>query len=265
MGILNVTPDSFSDAGRFVTVNDAVTHAMGMVSNGADMIDVGGESTKPGAKPLSLEEELSRVIPVIERIRVESDICISIDTYKPEVMQAAVAAGATFINDIQALREEGALLTVSQLKVPVCLMHMQGTPQFMQINPHYAQDIIEEINQFFYQRIHACLNAGIDRAHILLDPGFGFGKAVYHNLCLVNRLQEFRQHQLPLLLGVSRKSTIGAVLKKTMDERLMGGLAASVYAALQGVSILRTHDVDETNQALQMVNAIVNETFDEEL
>lgn len=261
MGILNVTPDSFSDGGRFVALDDAVSRAMEMVAQGADIIDVGGESTKPGASPLSLDEELTRVIPVIERIRAESPVCLSIDTYKAEVMQAAVTAGASFINDIKALTGEGALATAAKLNVPICLMHMQGTPQSMQESPEYSKDVIDEINQFFNQRIQACIEAGIQREHIILDPGFGYGKTVHHNLRMVHRLNEFRYHNLPLLLGLSRKSTIGTVLNKTVDKRLMGSITATVYAAIHGAAIFRTHDIDETNQALQMVHAIINETM----
>jgi len=264
MGILNITPNSFFDGGCFVDINRAVTHALKMISHGVDIIDVGGESTNPGVEPLSLDEELSRVIPVIERIRQQSDVCLSIDTYKSEVMQAAVSAGASLINDIQALTGKGALVKAAQLNVPVCLMHMQGTPKTMQVNPHYSTDIIEEINQFFSERIQACIEVGIPHHSIILDPGFGFGKTVYHNLRLVHQLRAFGRHKSPLLLGISRKSTIGQVLKKPVGERLSGGLATTVYAALQGVAIIRTHDVDETNQALQMVHAIVNETFDDD-
>lgn len=257
MGILNVTPDSFSDGARYLEPKQAFLHAQRMLEQGADIIDIGGESTKPGAEEVSFEEELKRVIPVIERLRAISDICISIDTCKAEVMQAAINAGASFINDITALTRDGSLDVAARLNVPVCLMHMQGTPKSMQNNPHYANDIIDEINLFFQQRIEVCLSAGLLRERLILDPGFGFGKTVQHNLSMVKRLTEFQQHGLPIMLGVSRKSTIGAVLQKSEVERLSGGLAATVFAALQGVSIIRTHDVDETNQALQMVHAIV--------
>ena len=258
MGILNVTPDSFSDGGQFLDVNLATQHARQMIEQGADIIDIGGESTKPGSEDISCEDELARVIPVIKRIREMTDICISIDTYKAEVMRAAIAAGANMINDIKALTGEGSLAAAVDLNVPVCLMHMQGTPKYMQDKPHYVNDVIQEINFFLYQRIEACLGAGLPRKHLILDPGFGYGKSVQHNLSIVKRLNEFQQHGLPLLLGVSRKSTIGAVLQKTVFERLYGGIAATVIAAMQGASIIRTHDVDETNQALQMVHAIVD-------
>ena len=258
MGILNITPDSFSDGGCFVTVAQAVQRAREMIAEGADIIDVGGESSKPGASSVSFEEEIQRVIPVIEGIRAESDICISIDTAKAFVMQAAVGAGASMINDITALSGIDSLEVAARLNVPVCLMHMRGVPKSMQNDPYYAVDPVDEINRFFEERIAACMQAGIQRNHLVLDPGFGFGKQVQHNLNIVKRLQEFKQHQRPLLLGVSRKSTIGAVLDKSIGARLSGSIATTVYAALQGVSIIRTHDVDETNQALSMVQSIYN-------
>jgi dihydropteroate synthase len=257
MGILNVTPDSFSDGGHFLEVSAACQHAEQMLTQGVDIIDIGGESTKPGAEEIPCSEELARIIPVIEHIRAVSDICISVDTSKAEVMQAAIEAGASLINDVAALSGDGALAVAADLKVPVCLMHMQGAPKSMQNNPHYADNVVDEINQFFQQRIEACLAAGFSREQLILDPGFGFGKSIQHNLCIVKRFSEFQQHALPLLLGVSRKSTIGAVLEKTVSERLTGSLATEIVAALQGVSIIRTHDVGETNQALQMVHAIV--------
>ncbi len=256
MGVLNVTPDSFSDGGCFFEPEQAYLRAQVMIAQGADLIDIGGESSRPGAVSISTAEELARVIPVIERIRAMHDICISIDTRKADVMFAAVEAGASFINDISALSDNHALAVAADCDVPVCLMHMQGTPDSMQNNPYYATDIVDEINWFFEQRIDACVQAGVARERLILDPGFGFGKSVQHNLLIVKRLIEFQQHKLPILLGVSRKSTIGAVLQKTASEQLPGGLALAVYAALQGVSIIRTHDVDETNQALTIIDAI---------
>ena len=256
MGILNITPDSFSDGGHFISAQKAYERAQEMITQGADIIDIGGESTKPGALAVSSEEELARVMPLIERIRAVSDICLSIDTYKAAVMEAAVGVGATFINDVKALTEPGALATAARLNVPVCLMHMQGTPGSMQDNPEYSGDVIDEINRFFKQRMDACLQAGIAKDLIILDPGFGFGKTKDHNLTLVKRLHEFQIHQRPLLLGASRKQTIGLVLNKSPLERTIGGLAVSVMAALQGVSIIRTHDIDSTQQALTMTQAI---------
>ena len=258
MGILNTTPDSFSDGGQFLDADSAYGHAMRMIENGADLIDIGGESSKPGALAVTGSQELARVIPVIERIHAQSDICISIDTTKVEVMSAAVAAGASIINDISALQGEGALAVAADLNVAVCLMHMQGVPQTMQDSPCYTQDVVDAVNQFFQQRLAACMDAGIARERIILDPGFGFGKSVQHNLQIIKRLREFQQHKQPLLLGVSRKSTLGAIGHTPVNERLHGGIAATVFAALQGVAIIRTHDVNETRQALQMVHAIVS-------
>lgn len=258
MGVLNITPDSFSDAGDYLNLDAACRRVDAMIEQGVDIIDIGGESSRPGAIAVSCEEELARVIPVIERIRSVSDVCISIDTCKAAVMEAAVIAGASFINDIYALQGEGALSAVARMTVPVCLMHMQGTPVTMQNNPCYAQDIVGEINQFFHQRMDACEKAGIQRERLILDPGFGFGKSVQHNLLILKRLDEFQLHARPILLGVSRKSTLGTVLNRKVLDRMPGGLAAAVYAALRGVAIIRTHDVDETAQALQMIDAIVN-------
>jgi dihydropteroate synthase len=257
MGVLNVTPDSFSDGGDFVDVSLAYDRANEMIADGVDVIDIGGESTKPGAVPVSCEEELARVIPLIKRLRASSDVCISVDTYKVDVMQAAIEAGASIINDITALKDKRALALVAQKKIPVCLMHMKGHPASMQDNPIYKDDVVSEINVFFEQRIADCLDVGIRVEQLILDPGFGFGKSVSHNLQIVKRLGEFLYHGLPLLLGVSRKSTIGDVTHTAVSDRLPGSLATSVYAAWQGVSIIRTHDVKETLQALQMVHAIV--------
>ena len=259
MGILNATPNSFSDGGLFLDPKKASQRARELLALGADIIDVGGESSNPYASPVSLQEEIDRVIPVIEQLRAISDVCISIDTYKPEVMQAAVAAGASFINDIKALTEPSALSVAASQHVPVCLMHMRGTPVNMQDNPQYENGVMEDIHLFLKERIEACLNVGILHDHLILDPGFGFGKSVSHNLLLLNRIAELRRYNCPVLLGVSRKSTIGAVLQKDVGERLSGGLAITVYAALQGVGIFRTHDVDETCQALNMVHAIVGQ------
>ena len=256
MGVLNVTSDSFFDGGRFLSMDRACEHAFHLISQGADIIDIGGESTKPGAIPVPLDLELSRVIPIIEQIRNHSDICISIDTYKPETMEAAIHAGANIINDIYALRQKEALAMAAKLGVPVCLMHMQGHPHNMQQNPQYPNGVMEGLMQFFAERIHACENAGIDRKRLILDPGFGFGKSVKNNLQIIYNLVQLKHFNLPLLLGVSRKSTIGAVLEKDVNDRLIGSISMAVYAALNGVGILRTHDVNETSQALQMINAI---------
>ena len=262
MGILNVTPNSFYDGGLFLAEDMACKRAMEMLQQGVDIIDIGGESSRPGAETISEVEEIARVVPIIQRIRDVSDVCISIDTCKPKVMDAAVSAGASFINDIKALTHLGALETAARLRAPVCLMHMKGLPKSMQDKPYYAGDVIDEINDFFNQLIDVCLAAGIEPNQLILDPGFGFGKTVEHNLLMVKGLQAFKCHHLPLLLGVSRKSTIGAVLGQATQRLLAGSIAANVYAMLQGVSIIRTHDVEETKQALQMVQAICNVNHD---
>lgn len=256
MGILNVTSDSFFDGGHYDTVEKAVEQALILVSQGADIIDIGGESTKPGALPVTLEEELSRVIPVIETIRKHSDVCISIDTYKASVMEAAVSAGANIINDIYALRKPDSLSMAAQLGVPVCLMHMQGEPHNMQQNPCYPEGVMTDLRQFFYGRFKACEQAGINKNLIIIDPGFGFGKTVRDNLELLKQIEQLNGFDSPLLLGVSRKSTIGAILGKEVGERLIGSISLSVYASFKGVRIIRAHDVGETYQALQMIEAI---------
>ena len=263
MGILNVTPDSFSDGGRYVRPEDAMHQFEQMVSEGADIIDLGGESTRPGAVPISCAEELDRVIPIIERIRDQSDITISIDTSKPEVMHAAVEAGATFINDIYALQAPNALETIRQLNVPVCLMHMQRTPSLMQQAPCYKKGIVLEVDEFFHERINACISAGIQKQHLILDPGFGFGKENRHNLILTQQLSVFKSHGLPLLLGASRKATVGFILNKETTNRMHGSIGLAVYAALQGVNIIRTHDVAATKDAIRMVSAVVTASIDE--
>lgn len=256
MGVLNVTSDSFFDGGKFISMDKACEHAFNLITQGVDIIDIGGESTKPGAVQVPLDTELNRIIPVIEQIRLHSDICISIDTYKPEAMEAAVLAGANIINDIYALQKDGALAMAAKLAVPVCLMHMQGQPHNMQQNPKYPNGVMMELMQFFVERINACDIAGINKKHLILDPGFGFGKLVQDNLHLIYNLDNLKYFNLPILLGVSRKSTIGAVLGKEVSERLIGSISIAVYAALKGVGILRTHDVNETNQALVMIDAI---------
>lgn len=257
MGVINVTPDSFSDGGVFLKSDDAYRQAMSLLEQGADILDIGGESSRPGAIPVPLTKELERVLPVIKQIRSSSDVCLSIDTCKAEVMKEAVEAGASFINDIHALQNENALKTVADLNTPVCLMHMKGVPKSMQSNPHY-EDVVDEVNRFFKQRIRACVDAGIKRSKLILDPGFGFGKTTNHNLLLLKKMAVFQQHKLPILLGVSRKSTLGVVLQKNVRDRVVGGIAAAVYAMNNGAAIIRTHDVDEMKQARQIVNAIDN-------
>ena len=252
-GVLNVTPDSFSDGGRYCHPDTAYDHAQALIAAGADLLDIGGESSSPGTMPISMQEELDRVLPVIDRIIAADPIALSVDTYKPQVMRAAISAGVACINDIYAMQKSGAIDCVKNADVAVCLMHMQGTPQTMQDEPQYAQGVVTDIDGFFVQRIKACVDAGIDRARLILDPGFGFGKTVPHNLQLVQRIARFQRHNLPVMLGVSRKSTIGKILDQPPQGRLAGGLALAVYAMLVGVSVIRTHDVLETKQAFKML------------
>ncbi|PJD92970.1 MAG: dihydropteroate synthase [Legionella sp.] len=252
MGVLNVTPDSFYDGGRHFNVDAAYDHAQTMIAAGADVLDVGGESSRPGATPISVQEEMDRVLPILERLGAADPIALSVDTCKPQIMAEAIKMGAACINDIWALRAAGALEVVAASDVPICLMHMQSTPQTMQDAPHY-QDVIEEVDDFFEHHIQRCVDAGIARSRLILDPGFGFGKTVQHNLTVVNRLAQFQHHDLPILLGVSRKSTLGTLLDQPPSGRLAGGLALATYAMLVGVSIMRTHDVLETKQAFKMI------------
>ncbi len=256
MGILNVTPDSFSDGGLFVGREQAVAHARKMYEEGADMIDIGGESTRPGAQPVSADEELERVVPLIEIVASEIPLPISVDTSKPEVMRAAVAAGATFINDVNALRNDGALAVAAELRVPVCLMHMQGEPRSMQIAPDY-EDVTADVMAFLGQRIAACEAVGIDRERIVVDPGFGFGKGLQHNLSLLRHLDDLHSLGCPLLVGISRKSMLGAILDVPVERRLYGSLAAAVMAASKGAALLRVHDVRPTVEALEVVKAVM--------
>ena len=255
MGIINTTPDSFSDGGRFDTIEKAFEQARELISLGVDILDIGGESTRPGSRQVNLAEELGRTIPLIKAIREISAVPISIDTNKPGVMQAAVMAGATMINSIWALRKDNSLQVAAELKVPVCLMHMQGTPQTMQSNPVY-KDVVTEVMDFLASRIDAALTAGIDREHIIIDPGFGFGKTIEHNLLLLKSLTRFRELGVPLLAGLSRKKMIGTILDKTVDERLYGSISMAVMAAMLGADIIRVHDVAETIDAIKMVHAL---------
>lgn len=258
MGVLNRTPDSFSDGGQFVTFDAALHHVEQMIAAGAQIIDIGGESTRPGAEKISTQLELDRTIPLIEKIHAEFPVTLSIDTSKAVVMQAAIAAGAIIINDIKALKNDNALMTVAaQQQVKVCLMHLQGDPSTMQQNPQYSNVVIE-VQQFLQARIQACLAAGIDAARIIIDPGFGFGKTLAHNLELMQALQQFTQLGYPVLIGVSRKSMLGTLLNKPVDQRLYGGLALATYALLQGVAIIRTHDVVATQDVLKVTQALLN-------
>ncbi len=258
MGILNVTPDSFSDGGEFVGREAAVDHALEMVEAGAAIIDIGGESTRPGAEAVTAAQELDRVMPIIEAIRQQTTVPISIDTSKPQVMQAAVAAGANLINDVRALQEEGALSMAASLQVPVCLMHMQGLPRTMQQAPHYEDGVVTEVFRFLQQRIAASQFSGIERSKIWVDPGFGFGKTLEHNLELLRGLEQFQPLEVPLLVGISRKSMIGALLGDApVEQRLQGSVGAAVVAVARGAKIVRVHDVRETMEALKGAGLMV--------
>jgi dihydropteroate synthase len=251
MGVLNVTPDSFSDGGEFLEPHRALDRALQMQEQGAAVIDIGGESTRPGAAPVSASDELKRVIPVIDALQAQLTVPISIDTRKPEVMQAAVAAGAGLINDVNALRAPGALQAAAASAAPVCLMHMRGEPRTMQTDPHYA-DVVEEVKAFLLQRVAACEAAGVGRERLLLDPGFGFGKTVEHNLRLLARLEELAASGLPVVVGLSRKSMIGKLLDLDIAERLPASIALAVLAVERGARLVRAHDVAATWQAVQM-------------
>lgn len=266
MGIVNVTPDSFSDGGKFTATNLAIEHALKLAEEGADILDIGGESTRPNATLVSLQQELDRVIPVIEALvkQLKQDkqvnIPISIDTYKPQVMQAAIAAGASMVNDVRALQEDGALEIVAKSNVGVCLMHMQGKPQTMQLNPHYA-DVVNDVKEFLAARLQATTSktnghAGVAKNRILLDPGFGFGKTRQHNISLLQNLESFADLGQPLLVGLSRKSVLGQVTGNDVNARLYASIAASVVAAMKGAKILRVHDVKATVEALKVVAAV---------
>ena len=262
MGVLNVTPDSFSDGSKFLATDAAIRQAERMFEAGAAIVDVGGESTRPGAERISEDEELERVIPVIEAISDGTDIAVSIDTSKPGVMRAAVAAGASMINDVYALRQEGAVDAAAELGVAVCLMHMQGAPGTMQENPDY-QDIPGDILDFLSERVAVCRDAGIQDETLVVDPGFGFGKTHEHNVHLLASLERFQELGMPLLVGLSRKRTLGALTGKDVEERLAAGIAAAVLAVERGAHIVRTHDVDETVDALKIASAVMQHGKDE--
>lgn len=255
MGILNVTPDSFSDGGKFTLLDDALVQACSMVDEGAEFIDIGGESTRPGAAQVSEQEELDRVIPIIQRLNKMVDVRISIDTSKANVMREAVNAGASLINDVRALQEEGALDAAAQSGADICLMHMQGQPRTMQNTPYY-DDVTLEVKQFLSKRIEDCVQKGINKDKIYLDPGFGFGKSLSHNYQLLNQLELFHSLGCPLLVGISRKSMLGNLLSRDVDERLAGSLAAATISAMKGAQILRVHDVKETVDAVKVVSAM---------
>ena len=257
MGILNVTPDSFSDGGCFASLDAALTHAEAMTRSGADIIDVGGESTRPGAAEISLQQELDRVLPVIEALASRLDVAISVDTSKPEVMRQAVATGAGMINDVFALRREGAVDTVAALDAAVCVMHMQGTPHTMQTSPSYRR-LPGDIIDFLVERVSACVAAGIARERVVVDPGFGFGKNDRHNIRILANLEQFADLGVPLLVGLSRKRTLGNLTGRPATERVAAGVAAATIAVGKGARIVRTHDVAETVDALKLVDAVMN-------
>ena len=258
MGVVNVTPDSFSDGGLFDRPDRAVAHGLTLLEQGADLLDIGGESTRPGAEPVTEDEELARVMPVLEGLRRHSDAPISIDTSKPALMRAAAEAGADMINDVSALGAPGSLQAVVASGLPVCLMHMQGEPRTMQRNPRY-DDVVGEVLGFFQDRLQTCLDAGVARESIVLDPGFGFGKSLDHNLALLHRLDELNSLGYPLLVGISRKSMLGALTgRKAPDQRVAASVAAAVIAAQRGAAIVRVHDVAETIDALKIWSALAD-------
>lgn len=255
MGILNVTPDSFSDGGQFIEAEKAVEQALMMIEQGADIIDIGGESTRPGADHVTVDQELRRVLPIIESLRSQSDVLLSIDTSKPQVMRDAVAAGANMINDVTALRIDSALETAAELRVPVCLMHMQGEPRTMQQSPVYNNGVVQDVKAFLADRIEVAVLAGISKANLIVDPGFGFGKTLQHNYQLLAGLDEIKDLGCPILVGLSRKSMIGNLLNAQVGDRLAGSLSAAVIALMQGANLLRVHDVRQTVQAAAIFNA----------
>lgn len=255
-GIVNVTPDSFSDGGENLDADAAVRHGLALVEQGADLLDIGGESTRPGALAVSEAEELRRVVPVIEALARQTTVPLSIDTSKPGVMRAAVRAGAGLINDVRALREDGALDAAAELEVPVCLMHMQGEPHSMQAEPHY-DEVVGEIRRFLADRIFSCELAGIPRKRLLIDPGFGFGKTLEHNLALLRELQQFTTLGAPLLVGLSRKSFLGTLSGRSEPaERVHASVASALIAVQRGAAVVRVHDVAATADALKVWNAV---------
>lgn len=261
MGILNATPDSFSDGGKFNRVDNALRQAEQMIADGAAWLDVGGESTRPGSAGVSVAEELDRVVPIIEKLQANFAVPISVDTCKTAVMAEVLKLNVAMINDINALRDEGAeQLLAAAPEVKVCLMHMQGEPRTMQHEPRY-DDVVNDVRQFLDERVRACMNAGIQKNNIYLDPGFGFGKSVRHNYQLLQRLQAFHDMQLPLLVGMSRKSMLGQVTGREVNERLAGSIAAATIAAMKGAQIIRVHDVKETVDAMKVVAATLAGEF----
>jgi dihydropteroate synthase len=253
MGILNITPDSFSDGGKYLTLNEALKRAHEMIEEGVDIIDIGGESTRPGSELVSADEELKRIAPIIEALKKDSDIAISVDTYKAEVMKEVIDMDVTMINDVYALSQPGAIDVIKHSKVGVCLMHMQGTPQTMQINPQYT-NVVNEVKLFLEARANDLVSEGIDKSRMILDPGFGFGKTFEHNIELLQHLQSFQSLKLPLLVGLSRKSFIRKILSGEHDDHLSGSISAAIFSVIKGAKILRVHDIKETKSALKVIN-----------
>ncbi|TNC80597.1 MAG: dihydropteroate synthase [Oleiphilus sp.] len=258
MGVLNVTPDSFSDGGRFRDLDNAIGHAGQMISEGASLIDIGGESTRPGAAPVSVQEELDRVCPVVERLVSEFDALVSVDTSTPEVMREAIRLGCSLVNDVRAFSRPGAIDAVRDANVALCVMHMQGEPDSMQQAPRYDA-VVDDLKAFFAERIDVLSTSGVCTDRLILDPGFGFGKTLEHNLLLLRNLRDFQAFGLPVLVGMSRKSMIGAILGNEVDQRLFGSLSAAVIAAMQGAWIIRAHDVLATVEAIRIVDAVISE------
>jgi dihydropteroate synthase len=256
-GIVNVTPDSFSDGDQFFDSTQAIAHGLKLAAEGADLLDIGGESTRPGAQPISIDEEIARVVPVIKALARQVDIPVAIDTSKPEVMRAAVAAGAGMINDVYALRRDGALDAAADLKVPVCLMHMLGEPGTMQDDPHY-DDVVGDVKRFLADRIFSCELSGIDKKRIVVDPGFGFGKALEHNLALLRALDQFATLGVPLFVGLSRKGMIGKLTGRDVDQRVAGSTAAALIAVQRGAMIVRVHDVAATRDVLAVWQGVAS-------
>lgn len=264
MGILNVTPDSFSDGGCYLDLGLARERVAELIEEGADLIDVGGESSRPGAKPIDVKTELTRVIPVIEHIRASYDIAISVDTVKPEVMEQALQAGADMLNDIQALQNPAMRALMHQHPFVACAMHMQGLPAHMQDNPVYPDGVVQAVEHFFQDLLKQLQEDGVPSHRIILDPGFGFGKTTQDNVILLRHISDFHRFRRPLLLGISRKTMLGQILDRGVSERLFGAIAASVFAVMRGVAMIRTHDIEQTVQAMRMVEALADaEPFQE--
>ena len=253
MGILNITPDSFSDGGKYLDFSDALKRAHAMIEEGVDIIDIGGESTRPGSDPVSIDEELKRIIPIIEALKRDSNIAISVDTYKPAVMKEVIDMDVAMINDVYALTQPGAIDVIKKSEVGICLMHMQGTPKTMQINPTY-KNVVSEVQSFLKGRAEMLISEGIDQSRIILDPGFGFGKTFEHNIEMLKKLESFQSLKFPLLVGLSRKSFIRKILNGEHDDHLSGSISAAIFSVLKGAKILRVHDVKETLSALKIIN-----------